>query len=165
MYGGQQEKGFNFWKTYAPVVNWFSIRLLLAKAVMSKWYTRQIDFISAYPQTDIETELFMKLPRGIELSSVSNDLYCLRLKKNIYFNKSFEVYADADFCGNISANTAHVDSATAKSRSGYAVTLHGAPVIWHSKLISQICLSTTEAEYCCSSQSLRDTIQIMNLCW
>jgi hypothetical protein len=77
--------------------------------------------------------------------------------------KSFEVYADADFCGNWNADTAHLDPATAKSRAGYVVTLHGVPVIWHSKLISQICLSTTEAEYCCLSQSLRDTIPIMNL--
>ena len=368
VHGGQQEKGVNFWETYSPVVNWFSIRLLLAKAVMSKWHTRQIDFVLAYPQADIETELFMKLPRGIELPGVSNDTHCLRLKKNIYgqkqagrvwvkhlqaglrnigftpskvdecvwyrddviftfyvddgiawspneasvdkflsdfrneklagakydiedkgniadylgihfeetsngkihlsqphliqeiidevgvsnfkpratpaqssrilqrnlsgpefdmnfnyrsiigklnflekgtrpdiayavhqlarfsanprkchgeaivhlakylngtkdkgliinpdFKKSFEVWADADFCGNWNVDTAHVDPATAKSRAGYAVTLHGAPVIWHSKLISQICLSTTEAEYCCLSQSLRDTIPIMNM--
>ena len=35
----QQEKGVNFWETYAPVVNWFSIRLLLAQAIVNKWHT------------------------------------------------------------------------------------------------------------------------------
>jgi hypothetical protein len=28
-HGGQQEHGVNFWETYAPVMNWFSIRLFL----------------------------------------------------------------------------------------------------------------------------------------
>ena len=368
VHGGQQEKGVNFWETYSPVVNWFSIRLLLAKALLHNWHTRQIDFVMAYPQADIETELFMKLPAGIELPGLSNDTHCLRLKKNLYgqkqagrvwvkhlqqglrnlgftpsaidecvwyrddviftfyvddgiawspnkasvdkfidefrnvkmagakydiedmgdvtdylginfsklpgdrihlsqphliddiikevgvlpykprttpalsssilhrdldgeeftyqfdyrsiigklnflekgtrpdiayavhqlarfsscpkkchgdavihlakylkgtrsrgiiikpdFSKSFEVYADADFAGNWHAETAALDASTAKSRAGYVVTLHGCPIIWHSKLINQICLSTTEAEYCCLSQALRDTIPIMNL--
>ena len=54
---------------------------------MNKWHTRQIDFVLAYPQVDNKTELFMKLPRGIELPGVSNDTHCLRLKKNIYGQK------------------------------------------------------------------------------
>ncbi len=87
VHGGQQVKGVNFWETYAPVVNWFSIRLLLAQAVMQNWHTRQIDFVLAYPQADIETELFMKLPRGIEVPGISNDTHCLRLKKNLYGQK------------------------------------------------------------------------------
>ena len=369
VHGGQQTKGVNFWETYAPVVNWFSIRLLLAQAVMQDWHTRQIDFVLAYPQADIETELFMKLPRGIDVPGISNKTHCLRLKKNLYgqrqagrvwvkhlqkglknigfvpskvdecvwfrddviftfyvddgiawspsaasvdkfladfrneekagakydiedkgditdylginfekvgnsgtvhlsqphlidqiikevgverfkarpipapsskilgrdldgpdfaynFNyrsivgklnflekgtrpdiayavhqcarfssnpkkshgdaliniakylkgtkdkgiyikknaiKSFEVYADADFSGNWDIETAMLDASTAKSRSGYALTLHDCPIIWHSKLQSTICLSTTEAEYVCLSQALRDTIPVINL--
>ena len=370
VHGGQQEYGVNYWETYAPVVNWFSIRLLLAQALLNNWHTRQVDFVLAYPQADIETELFMKLPRGIQLpNNISNETHALRLKKNVYgqkqagrvwvnhlqkglrnigftpsaiddcvwyrkdviftfyvddgilwspreegiseflrdmrnetlagakydiddmgdvndylginfevkegkivlsqphlidqivqevlgdnptcrakpipapstkildrdlngadFNynfdyrsivgklnylekgtrpelaysvhqcarfctnpkkshgdaiiniakylkdtraqgiivnpdpsKSFEVYADADFSGNWNKHTAHLDSTTAKSRSGYIIMLHGVPLIWHSKLQTQIALSTTEAEYIALSQSLRDTIPIMNL--
>ena len=77
--------------------------------------------------------------------------------------KSFEVYADADFSGNWNKHTAHLDSTTAKSRSGYIIMFHGVPLIWHSKLQTQIALSTTEAEYISLSQSLRDTIPLMNL--
>ena len=54
---------------------------------MSKWHTCQINFVLAYPQVEIETELFMKLPRGIKLPGVSNNMHCLRLKKNIYGQK------------------------------------------------------------------------------
>ena len=369
VHGGQQEKGINFWETYAPVVNWFSIRLLLAKAIMLKWHTRQVDFVLAYPQADVETDIYMKLPRGISIPGISNDTHALKLKKNVYgqrqagrvwvqflqeglrnigfvpsmvdecvwyrgdviftfyvddgilwcpreegieeflrdirdeklakakydiedkgditdylginfeqldngkihlsqphlidqiitevlgttnvrarpipalptklltrdldgtdFNyhfdyrsivgklnylekgtrpeiayavhqcarfcinpkkshgdaiiqiakylkgtrdrgiiidpkldKSLEVYADADFSGNWHRDTAEFDSTTAKSRTGYVVTMHGTPIVWHSKIQTQVALSTTEAEYISLSQSLRDAIPIMNI--
>jgi hypothetical protein len=43
------------------------------------------------------------------------------------------------------------------------ITYAGCPIIWASKLQTQIALSTTEAEYLALSQCLRDTIPIMNL--
>ena len=55
------------------------------------------------------------------------------------------------------------DSSTAKSRSGYVVTYAGCPIIWASKLQTQIALSSCEAEYISLSQSIRDTIPIMRL--
>jgi hypothetical protein len=39
----------------------------------------------------------------------------------------------------------------------------GCPVIWASKLQTQVALSTTEAEYIAMSQSLRDVLPIMFL--
>ena len=77
VHGGQQTNGVNFWETYAPAVNWFSICLLRAQAVMQDWHTCQIDFVLAYPQAVIETELYMKLPRGIDVPGISNDTHCL----------------------------------------------------------------------------------------
>jgi hypothetical protein len=41
------------------VVTWFSIRLLLVLSILNKWYTRQVDFILAYPQADIEFDMYM----------------------------------------------------------------------------------------------------------
>ena len=74
-----------------------------------------------------------------------------------------EVYADADFSGNWNRTTAALDASTAKSRSGWIISLHGCPIIWHSKLQTQIALSTCEAEYYSLSQSLREAIPVMNL--
>jgi hypothetical protein len=51
---------------YAPVVTWFLIWLLLVLSILNKWYTRQVDFILAYPQADIEFNMYMDLPKGIE---------------------------------------------------------------------------------------------------
>jgi hypothetical protein len=77
--------------------------------------------------------------------------------------ESFKVYADADFAGNWYKSTAQDDPSTAKSRSGYVITYGNSPILWGSKLQTCIALSTTEAEYVALSQSLRDTIPIMNL--
>ena len=49
IHGGQQELAINFFDTYSLVANWFAIRILLIHAVVFKWYTRQIDFVLAYP--------------------------------------------------------------------------------------------------------------------
>ena len=76
---------------------------------------------------------------------------------------SFVVWADADLCVNWDKNTGVSDLMTAKSRSGYAITSAGYPVLWASKLQTEVVLSTTEAKYIFLSQLLRDTIPIMRL--
>jgi hypothetical protein len=77
--------------------------------------------------------------------------------------KSFEVYADADFCGNWNNSTSMNDVSTAKSRTGYIISFTGCPLTWASKLQTQITLSTTEAEYIILSQALREVIHMINL--
>jgi hypothetical protein len=75
----------------------------------------------------------------------------------------FEVYADADLAGTWNKETASDDPSTARSRLGYVIRYAGCPIVWASKLIPEICLSTTEAEYCSLSEALRQTIPLMNL--
>ena len=77
--------------------------------------------------------------------------------------KGFEVYADADWAGLWHRDTAMDDPATARSRSGILITLAGCPVMWQSRLMSLICLSTTEAEYCTLSDAMRHVIPMINL--
>jgi hypothetical protein len=48
--------------------------------------------------------------------------------------KSFEVYTDADFCGNWNMSTAMNDVSTANSRTGYIISFAGCPTTWASKL-------------------------------
>eukprot|EP00804_Cyclotella_cryptica_P031159 CCRYP_011766-RB/>CCRYP_011766-RB protein AED:0.29 eAED:0.29 QI:0/-1/0/1/-1/0/1/0/154 len=52
---------------------------------------------------------------------------------------------------------------TRHSRSGWVVFYAACPVIWASKLPSQVALSTTEAEYIAMSMALRDVIPLMEL--
>ena len=77
--------------------------------------------------------------------------------------KGFECYCDADFSGNWNKSLAARDPSTSKSRSGWIIFYAGCPIIWASKLQSQVALSTTEAEYIALSMSLRDVLPIMFL--
>ena len=78
-------------------------------------------------------------------------------------DQSIKVYVDADFCGSYDKLTSMDDISTAKSRTGYVIMFCGCPIIWNSKLQTQIALSTTEAEYIGLSQALRDMIPIIEL--
>jgi hypothetical protein len=71
-------------------------------------------------------------------------------------------FMDADFAGTWSASTADNPSSV-KSRTGYIITFASCPVLWCSKLQTEIALSTTEAEYIALSQSVRDLIPMQNL--
>ena len=57
-------KGLHYEEAYAPVVEWATIRLFISMAILSNWHTRQLDFVLAYTQADIERDLHMKLPAG-----------------------------------------------------------------------------------------------------
>jgi hypothetical protein len=85
-HGGQQEHGINFWETYSPVVNWFSIRLFLVISILRNWETRQIDFVLAFLQADVKCDLYMEVPPGFNVNKAKKK-YCLKLKKNIYGTK------------------------------------------------------------------------------
>jgi hypothetical protein len=78
-------------------------------------------------------------------------------------DSSFEVYADADHAGNWRFEGCEDDITTSKSRTGYVIKYAGCPVVWHSKLQTEIALSSTEAGYICLSEFLRDAIPMTQL--
>ena len=77
--------------------------------------------------------------------------------------KSFEVHVDCDFAGNWVKEDAMEDPSTAKSRTGYVISYGGCPIIWASKLQTEVVLSSTESKYVGLLESLHVTIVMMNL--
>jgi hypothetical protein len=75
---------------------------------------------------------------------------------------SIDCYCDADFAGMYGHETPH-DPISVKSRTGYIITLAGCPLIWKSKLQTQIALSTTESEYLSLSESMRELLPLREL--
>ena len=61
--------------------------------------------------------------------------------------KGFQCYCEADFLGNWNNQFTATDPSTTKSRSGWIVFYAGCPIIWSSKLQSQVTLLTPEVEY------------------
>ena len=75
----------------------------------------------------------------------------------------FECWADAAFSGDWNKEDAEDDPSTAKSRSGFVLAFAGVPLLWYSKLQTEIALSTVESEYISLSQALREVIALMQL--
>jgi hypothetical protein len=66
LHGGKQVYGMNYFETsYAPVVTWFAIRLMIIFGIIFGWALHQVDFFMAYPQAPIEMDIYMELPQGI----------------------------------------------------------------------------------------------------
>ena len=78
-HGGMQRWGVDYWETYAPVVNWISVRLMLILTVVHKLETKSIDFVQAFPQAELKRNVYMELPYGFEFGKKGQ--YVLRLKK------------------------------------------------------------------------------------
>ena len=73
-----------------------------------------------------------------------------------------DLYADADFAGLWNIEDPH-DPVCVKSRTGYVLTLGDCPVLWGSKLQSEIALSTQESEYIALSTAMRELLPVREL--
>jgi hypothetical protein len=94
-----QEQGRNFTDSYAPVVQWSSVRLCLILATMLGIPTQQIDFTQAFCNTDIDEDVYISIPQGWYYCVITAQLkqhadpryrdheYCMQLVKNLYGTK------------------------------------------------------------------------------
>ena len=81
-HGGQQQWGVNYWDTYAPVVSWSSIRILMTLAELHNFHTKSADFVQAFPQAKVKSTIFLKTPDGVEFKH--GDEVVLKLIKKLY---------------------------------------------------------------------------------
>ena len=81
-HGGMQDKCINYWETYAPVVQWMSVRIMLTLAAIENLHTKPIEFVLAYPQADLAVDIYMELPQGFNAEPESGR-YVLKLQKNL----------------------------------------------------------------------------------
>jgi hypothetical protein len=72
-----------------------------------------------------------------------------------------DCYPDADFAGMWKHEDSN-DPHCVRSRTGYVITLANCPVIWASKMQTEIALSTMEAEYIALSTACRDLFPLMD---
>jgi hypothetical protein len=54
--------------TYAPVVHWPTVRIVLTLAMLFGWVTCSIDFDSAFVQAQLKDPVWIHLPRGFRSS-------------------------------------------------------------------------------------------------
>jgi Reverse transcriptase (RNA-dependent DNA polymerase) len=80
--GDLQIEGVDFFETYAPVVQWSTIRMLLISILTEGWTTQQVDYTNAFVQAHIKEEIYVEYPKLFK--SVSGEDRVLKLKKSLY---------------------------------------------------------------------------------
>ena len=83
-----QKWGDRYWGTCSPVVNMLSVCLILAIAKLHNLDSKAVDFVLAFPQVDLEEDIWMYLPIGFQVDShieaSSERSFLLKLNKNLY---------------------------------------------------------------------------------
>ena len=79
--GDQQIKGVDYFETYAPVVQWTTVRLMLILEVLLGLKSKQGDVTAAFLHADLgkDEEVYVRMPRGFEKKGK-----VLKLKKTLY---------------------------------------------------------------------------------
>jgi len=81
----KQIEGIDYFETYAPVVSWSTIRMLLYLSQQYRWYTKAVDFANAFVHAEIKEDVYMSLPAMFQDDSgIQNKELVLKLKKSSY---------------------------------------------------------------------------------
>eukprot|EP00804_Cyclotella_cryptica_P015875 CCRYP_006378-RA/>CCRYP_006378-RA protein AED:0.13 eAED:-0.06 QI:0/-1/0/1/-1/0/1/0/145 len=79
--GDQQVHGIDFFETYAPVVQWTMVRLMLILEVLLSLKSKQGDITAAFVHADVEEgeNIYVEMPCGVRKQGK-----VLKLKKTMY---------------------------------------------------------------------------------
>ncbi|GAA5831499.1 hypothetical protein JCM3770_005533, partial [Rhodotorula araucariae] len=72
----------DFRETFAPVAKFTSIRVLLALAARGKMHIHQADIDKAYLHGELDEELYMRIPEGIDDPALAGKV--LKLDRALY---------------------------------------------------------------------------------
>jgi hypothetical protein len=101
--GSRQIQGVDYTESFAPVVQWSTIRRMNTLASMHNLKGKQIDFTQAFPQAKHKEDIYLCFPAGFEHK---NKKWALNLKRNLYglvqashnwFLKLSAIYAQLGF--------------------------------------------------------------------
>jgi hypothetical protein len=79
--GSRQIQGVNYTESFAPVIQWITIRMVNTLAAMHNLKGKQIDFTQAFPQEKLKEDIYLRFPAGFEHK---NEKWALKLKRNLY---------------------------------------------------------------------------------
>ena len=85
--GDQQLEGIDFFETYAPVVQWTTVRLMLILEILLNLKSKQGDVTVAYfrhAQMDEKEKVYVEMPLSFKKLSSNGKFKVLHLKKTLY---------------------------------------------------------------------------------
>ena len=54
----------DFHNTFAPVLNWFTVRFIVMMADMAGWESGKIDYVIAFSQSPTDSDVYFHLPEN-----------------------------------------------------------------------------------------------------
>ncbi|CAN0481874.1 unnamed protein product [Discosporangium mesarthrocarpum] len=83
-HGFSQIPGVDYFATFAPVARMSSVRLLLSLAAEYNWDLVHLDVKTAFLQSELKEEIYVRQPRGFVKHSPSGAPYACRLRRSLY---------------------------------------------------------------------------------
>jgi hypothetical protein len=84
--GFSQQQGIDYTETFAPVVKYKSLRIILAISTIMDYELKQMDVETAFLNAQINEDVYMKQPQGFGSGGVNANLVC-KLNKALYGTK------------------------------------------------------------------------------
>jgi hypothetical protein len=83
--GDKQIEGVDYFESYAPVVAWSTVRMIMNMTVQRRWATQQVDFLNAFVQASLSEEVYVELPAMFadEQSNGKENGVILKLNKSL----------------------------------------------------------------------------------
>lgn len=81
-HGNEQREGLDYEETFAPVVRWSTVWLIVALATAFDWTLTHMDVVTAFLNGTLKETIFMKQPPGFAIPGKEH-LVC-KLRKSIY---------------------------------------------------------------------------------
>src|SRR4030088_126152 len=87
IYGNKQQAGINYFETFASVLQYTTLRILLAKAAAEDLEADYVDINTVFLNPDLKEEIYIKVPQFIkevypELGKIADAF--LKLNKLLY---------------------------------------------------------------------------------
>ena len=108
----RQFESFTTNETFAPVVEWSTVRMLFSLGVIGSWKTASIDFKSAFTQASLPEPIYLELPPGYQKANphlsdfvmkITTSLYGDQRAANLWYNKIREALCSPEIGFKVSS--------------------------------------------------------------
>ena len=134
---------------------------------------RMLLYLSSNTQPDMQFAVhqvarFSHCPKHSHAQAVKRIIRCLigtRERGTVFvpdLQQGLDCHVDADFAG-LWGHEVEQDPVSVKSRTGFTLTLFGCPIIWQSKLQTEITLSSTATKHVAFSMAMRELLPMRAL--